>query len=116
MDISTLFGNMLDNAIESVSRIEHKERRLIHLNVSKQKNFLLIRMENCYDTQPDFEHGIPSTTKKDKKLHGYGLKSIQSTVKKYDGSVTIQAENGWFEIRILIPLKNEERSEINIEK
>ncbi len=105
IDISTLFGNMLDNAIESVSKIENKERRLIHLTISKQKSFLRIKMENCYDKKPGFQDGLPSTTKDDKKLHGYGLKSILSTVKKLDGSVTMQAENGWFELRILIPLQ-----------
>ncbi len=105
MDISTLFGNMLDNAIESVSKIEHKERRLIHLTVSKQKNFLRIKTENCYDKEPVFVNGIPATTKKDSRLHGYGIKSIQSTVKKYGGSVTMRAEKGWFELRILIPLR-----------
>ncbi len=105
IDISTLFGNMLDNAIESVLKIEKKERRLIHLAVTKQKNFLRIRMENCYDQELKFEKGMPVTSKSDKKYHGFGLKSIKSTVKKYGGSTTIQAENGWFEIRILIPLK-----------
>lgn len=104
MDISTLFGNMIDNAIESVSKIEKKERRLIHLAVAKQKNFLRIRMENCYQDEPKFEKGMPVTSKADAKYHGFGIKSIQSTVKKYGGSTTIQAENGWFEIRILIPL------------
>lgn len=105
MDISTLFGNILDNAIESVSKIEKKERRLIHLAVTKQKGFLRIRVENCYENELTFENGLPITTKKDKHHHGFGLKSIQSTVKKYDGSTTIRAENGWFEVRILIPLK-----------
>lgn len=105
IDISTLFGNMIDNAIESVMKIEKKERRLIHLAVAKQKNFLRIRMENCYDQEPKFEKGIPVTSKSDKKYHGFGLKSIHSTVKKYGGSTTLQAEAGWFEIRILIPLK-----------
>lgn len=105
IDISMLFGNMIDNAIESVSKIEKKERRLIHLVVAKQKNFLRIRMENCYEQEPKFENGMPVTTKADTKYHGFGLKSIQNTVKKYGGSTTIQAENGWFEIRILIPLK-----------
>ena len=104
IDISMLFGNMIDNAIESVLKIEKKERRLIHLAVAKQKNFLRIRMENCYEQELKFEKGIPITTKVDKKYHGFGLKSIQNTVKKYGGSTTIQAENGWFEIRILIPL------------
>lgn len=106
IDISTLFGNMLDNAIESVSKIEKKEKRLIHLTVSQQKQFLRIKMENCYKEKLIFDNGMPTTTKKDKNLHGYGLKSIQSTVKKYGGSVTIQAENGWFELRILIPLNS----------
>lgn len=104
MDISTLFGNILDNAIESVMKIEKKERRLIHLAVAKQKGFLRIRAENCYEEEPVFENGLPITTKLNKKYHGFGLKSIQSTVKKYEGSFTINAENGWFELRILIPL------------
>ncbi len=106
MDISTLFGNMLDNAIESVSKIEGKEKRLIQLTVMKQKGFLRIRMENCYGEEPKFENGVLTTSKEDSKYHGFGMKSIQSIVKKYDGSMTIQAKNGWFELRILIPLQS----------
>ncbi len=104
MDISTLFGNMLDNAIESVSKIEHKERRLIHVAIARQKGFLRIRVENCFDEKPEFKNGLPTTTKSDKRYHGFGLKSIRNTVKKYGGSTTISAENGWFELRILIPI------------
>ncbi len=104
MDISILFGNMLDNAIESVNKLEQKERRLIHLAVAKQKGFVRIRLENCYQEELVFENGLPKTTKKDKKYHGFGLKSIQQIVKKYEGSVTIHAEKGWFELRILIPV------------
>lgn len=109
MDISTLFGNMLDNAIESVSKIERKERRLIHLAIMKQRGFLRIRMENCYGEEPRFEKGVLTTSKEDPRYHGFGMKSIQNIVKKYDGSMTVQAKNGWFELRILIPLqlKNE---------
>lgn len=104
-DISTLFGNALDNAIEGINKIKNKERRLIHLTVAKQNDFLRIRLENCYDEKLTFVDGMPQTTKSDRINHGYGLKSIESTVKKYNGSVTIQAENGWFELRILIPIK-----------
>ncbi|MDO4649567.1 MAG: ATP-binding protein [Eubacteriales bacterium] len=105
IDISTLFGNMIDNAIESVIKIEKKERRLIHLTIAKQKGFLRIRMENCYDEKPEFKDGLPITTKKDKNYHGFGVRSIQNIVKKYGGSTTMAADNGWFELRILIPLK-----------
>lgn len=104
MDISALFGNALDNAIESVKKIADPEKRLIHLSVSRQKNFLRIKVENCYEGELEFENGMPKTTKKDKKFHGYGMKSIQRIVGKYNGSVTVEAQNGWFELRILISL------------
>ncbi len=105
MDISTLFGNALDNAIESTSKIGKKEKRLIHLVVAKQNNFVRIRIENCYEEKLTFIDGMPLTTKSDAKNHGYGLKSIENTVKKYGGSVMIHAADGWFELRILIPVE-----------
>ena len=46
MDLCTLFGNALDNAIESVEKLPDPERRLIHLSVSRQRGFLHIRVEN----------------------------------------------------------------------
>lgn len=104
MDISTLFGNALDNAMESVKKIADPDKRLIHVSVSRQKGFLRIRVENCYEGDIVFENGLPSTTKRDKRYHGYGIKSIQNTARKYNGSVTISAEKGWFELRVLIPI------------
>ena len=106
MDISTMFGNLLDNAIESVKLIPEKEKRLIHLNISRQKQFILIRLENPYSGTIKYKNGFPITTKTDEFNHGYGLKSVQNTVKKYDGSLTINADQQWFEIRIMIPIKN----------
>ena len=103
MDLSSLFGNLLDNAIESVEKIEAKERRLIHLAISQQKGFVRIRLENCCDGKPIIKNGLVQTTKQDKRYHGYGMKSIQNTVKKYGGSLTFSFEDGWFESRILIP-------------
>ena len=104
IDVSILFGNILDNAIESVNKIQDNQRKLIHLTVARQKGFLRIRAENCYVGDLVFQNGLPITTKKRKFNHGYGLKSIQNIVKKYSGSVTFDTKNSWFEIRILIPL------------
>lgn len=67
---------------------------------------VFIRVENYCQEPVTFKNGIPVTTKKDKHLHGFGMKSIISTVKKYGGSVTAEIEENWFELRILIPLKS----------
>ncbi len=111
MDICSIFGNALDNAIESVLKIEDKEKRLIHVTVSQQKSFLMIRVENYFESGLDYEQGQLKTTKKEKQFHGYGIKSIRYTVNKYDGAVDISAKNQWFELKILIPLKEMEKSD-----
>ena len=103
VEVSALFGNALDNAIEAVSKLTAPEQRLIHLSVTRQKGFLRIKVENrCVDDLVVGEE-LPKTTKEDKGLHGYGLKSIRATVEQYGGSVTLRAENGWFTLGVLIP-------------
>ena len=103
MDVSALFGNMLDNAIESAEKQQEKQKRLIWLYVTREKQFVRIRTENYCDEKIHFKNGMPVTTKKDRRLHGYGMKSIKSTVEKYHGSVVAAQENNWFELKILLP-------------
>ncbi len=105
MDICSIFGNALDNAIECELKIADKEKRLIHVTVSKQKNFLILRFENYYEEALQYQEGKLVTTKKDKEYHGYGLKSIRYTVNKYEGAVSIDTNGNWFELKILIPMK-----------
>ncbi len=104
MDICSIFGNALDNAIECEVKIPEKEKRLIHVTVSKQKQFLILRFENYCEETLQYQEGTPVTTKKEKEFHGYGLKSIQYTVNKYEGAVSVNLEDNWFELKVLIPI------------
>lgn len=108
MDICSIFGNALDNAIESVIKLEDKEKRLIHVTVSQQKSFLMIRVENYFEGGLEYAKGQLESTKKEKAFHGYGIKSIRYTVNKYDGAVDIDTKDNWFNLKILIPLENKE--------
>lgn len=103
MDICSIFGNALDNAIESELRVSDKEKRLVHVSVSRQKKFILLHFENYYEGKLQYEQGDLLTQKKEKEFHGYGLKSIRYTVEKYNGAVSIDTENNWFDLKILIP-------------
>lgn len=105
MDICSIFGNALDNAIESVLKLPDKEKRLIRIAVYTQNNFLMIRVENYYEERLEIEDGEYRSTKKNKANHGYGIKSIRYTAEKYSGSVSIQAKDNWFCLRVLLPIK-----------
>ena len=102
-DICTIFGNALDNAIESVTMIEDPEKRLIHLAISQKKNFILIQINNYCENNITMKNGYPVTTKADKGNHGFGLKSIRYTVEKYHGTLNFDLKDNWFELKILIP-------------
>lgn len=106
MDICSIFGNALDNAIESVEKLEDVNRRLIRVAVFAQDNFLMIRVENYFETPVKLNNGEFATTKADKLYHGYGIKSIRYTAEKYGGSVSITTEDRWFHLRVLIPVDN----------
>lgn len=104
MDICSIFGNALDNAIECVRQMKEKEKRLIHVTAFSQKSFLIIRFENYCETAVFFSDELPVTTKKETQFHGYGLKSLRYTVHKYGGEVDVHTEDSWFKVNILIPL------------
>lgn len=105
MDICSIFGNALDNAIECEKQIADPEKRLIHVSAFSQKNFLIIRFENYCETALQFDMELPVTTKDDGQFHGYGLKSLRYTVHKYGGEVDIDVQDNWFALKILIPMK-----------
>ena len=97
-------GAALDNALESVVMIPDPQKRLIHVSVSAQKNFIFINIANTLGTDLIESEDSLLTTKEDKKNHGYGLKGIRYAVGKYGGHVTYKAEDGWFRLNILIPM------------
>ena len=108
MDVCTIFGNALDNAIECEEKIEDTSKRLIKVNVYTQHPFVAIRIENYCEEAILIDVDAPKTSKTDKRNHGYGIKSIRRTVSKYGGHVKITQEGNWFILTVLIP-ENQEK-------
>lgn len=103
MDICSVFGNALDNALEAVKKLPEEQKRLIHVSAFLKHDFLIIRFENYCEDLADFEGKFPASTKKDARFHGYGLKSIRYTVHKYQGETNVSCREHWFCLSILIP-------------
>ena len=101
LDISTIFGNGLDNAIEASEKLP-EEQRAILVKAGKMQNFFSVRIENnCLQNSRNTKN---RTTKADDFLHGFGISNMRKAVEKYDGQLTIKCENGKFTLKILIPI------------
>jgi len=100
-DVYSLIGNAIDNAIESVMKVTAHEERFINISIKDSRNLLIIRIENPFCGELEFEDGLPVTTKEDKSFHGFGMKSIQKVVEKYNGFFSIDPKNHLFVLNIV---------------
>ena len=103
VDLYTLLGNALDNAIESVELLQDPEQKVISLSIRDQGSMLYIQLENYYAGQLNLQDGLPQTRKTDRENHGYGLKSIRSIVHAYGGELNLRTEGQIFYLEIMIP-------------
>lgn len=96
-DIYVLFGNAISNAIEATMKIEEKNKRHISLVIKKKGNILSIELENFFNPSLlKIKDNKLITTKQDKHSHGYGVKSMNNIVRKYDGVLNYHTENDIF--------------------
>lgn len=103
-DVYSLVGNALNNAVDAAAKCPDKDQRYIKLRVSVEKGMVMIHLENRYSGQLDFERDLPRTTKKDKRYHGFGMKSIQLITEKYGGYLRVKAAEDVFTLNILLPM------------
>ena len=104
VDLYTIFGNALDNAIESIKDYQDPGMRFIDVQVYAEQQFLIVHISNPLRGPLTFENVLPVSTKPNNGYHGFGLKSIRHTVEQYEGHLTVKEEDGCFHLRILIPL------------
>lgn len=100
LDISTIFGNAIDNAMEASERLP-EDQRLVTVKAERVRDMLIITVENntLPGTQP-----AEGTTKKDRFVHGFGIPNIKKAVEKYDGQCSFRQEDGTYLLKILIPI------------
>lgn len=105
LDLCNIFGNALDNAIEGAALVDSTQNRMIHLKVFSKCGFVYISLENSAPHKITMKNGYPVTTKEDRKNHGFGVKSIMHTIKKYHGEILFSSEEDMFSAQMIFPIK-----------
>lgn len=92
IDVCTIFGNALDNAIEASKNVTKPSDRYIAVYSTFTAGQMAISFANAYEGNIHKVKGLPITNKSSSKHHGYGLSSIKRTLQKYDGIVSINTD------------------------
>lgn len=103
LDISTLFGNGIDNAIEASEKLPENER-VILIKAGRVRDFVSVLIENNCTAAADSVSGGQRTSKADKFLHGFGISNMQKAAEKYGGACTAVQTDGRFTLKILLPV------------
>lgn len=106
MDVSSIFANILDNAIEACDKIHDDNiNKYIRIKGSISKSYFVLKCENSKVNIIKANENRLLSDKMDKFMHGIGIQSIKSSLEKYEGEILFEDEKNKFTLNIYIPLK-----------
>lgn len=104
VDITAIFANLWDNAIDACRNVDHGDR-FINVIIGQQNGFIVISFENSYNGIIKKEDNKIKSVKEDHI--GWGLSILNATVKKYNGEFFTDYDENVFKTRLMIPTNNE---------
>lgn len=102
LDLCIILSNAIDNAIEACAIVEGSKIINIHSKIRVDSWFLFI--DNPVLQQVNIFQNTITTTKKDKAIHGFGLRNIDRIVQKHKGKMHLKCENGIFSFQTMLLL------------
>lgn len=97
VDKSIILGNAIDNAIEACQNLDEK---FVVIDIAADDSRIKIRIENS--SMPIDVKGGFKTSKKDSVNHGFGIKSIKNSLRKYNGIYDLTYDDGITVCQILM--------------
>lgn len=104
-DIIIMLGNLLDNALEAVGKLKDEAPYIkVRIYRENQGRICIVKIENPFCTSVKYNKSGGILSNKREKLHGYGLKSVNTTAKKYEGYLQCSHEKQIFTSILILPL------------
>ena len=98
-DIAVILGNLLDNAIESTSKVQDPWIRIL---IVYDKGRLIFEISNSYDGVILKESDHFLTRKSNNASHGLGIKSIKNIIDQHEGILDINYDKHIFNVKVLL--------------
>ena len=105
LDLISIVGNLLDNAIEAAERAEKDKHVVCHMYMGNDSHFLVMGFRNNYIVPLIKEKERYISTKRDSSNHGIGLHTVKKLVEKYGGIMRINPGEQEFSVEIIFTIK-----------
>ena len=103
MDVYSLFGNAISNAVEAVEKLADPEKKIIDIVSERRGDMVSIHISNYFDGKLLLEDGMPVTSKTwEEGFHGFGMKSMKLIAEKYGGSLSASADGDLFTLDVYL--------------
>ena len=103
LEFCSVFGNLMDNAIEAERKVIEKKEIIIF--VEEKMGYLRLEIQNKIEKSVLNENSSLNTTKKDTSSHGSGHKSIKRTMQKVGGALKYYETGDLFCAEAVFPIK-----------
>lgn len=103
LEFCSVFGNLMDNAIEAERKVTEKKEIIIF--VEEKMGYLRLEIQNKIEKSVLNENSSLNTTKKDTSSHGIGHKSIKRTMQKVGGALKYYETGDLFCAEAVFPIK-----------
>ena len=103
LEFCSVFGNLMDNAIEAERKVTEKKEIIIF--VEEKMGYLQLEIQNKIEKSVLNENSSLNTTKKDTSSHGIGHKSIKRTMQKVGGALKYYETGDLFCAEAVFPIK-----------
>lgn len=104
IDMISMLGNLLDNAIRAAEECVAEKNVKTRIFMQNNRNILVIKVVNNFCGEIQMKNGKILSTKKEKGMHGLGIKSVVHTAEKYDGYLDFFIENKKFISILILPI------------
>lgn len=105
IDICSVLGNLLDNAIEACGEIE-PDKRKITVMIGEKAGFMVIKITNPLDCTRSKNIKIGYTSKPDMDNHGLGLRMVERICEKYEGKLSFVREQNNIRVSAILKQKS----------
>ncbi len=108
IDLCTILANALDNAVEASNLVANA---VISVHAVQDSAVFMLTVSNPTLHPVEIKNNTVKTTKLDSMNHGFGIGSIRSAAKKYNGEVNLKYENGYFTVEVMMIMRKGARND-----